>query len=414
MTVVPDGWALHTPHDISGLANDALVIGPFGSNLRTSDYRDEGVPLIFVKDIRAEDFSRPRAYVSNDKAAELASHQVLPGDILVTKMGDPPGDAALYDGDVPGIITADCIRLRSAPGFDRRFLLHALRAPDARRQINAITSGAAQQKVSLDRFRTRVHIPVPPLAEQKRIAALLDRIDTLRAMRRQAIALFGDLSNSIFYEMFGDPRSNPMAWKTCEFGSLISLGPQNGLYKPSGDYGSGVPILRIDGFQQGDLRDFSEWRMVRADRGEVERYGLANRDIVVNRVNSRSHLGKSVMVAGINGDAVFESNMMRLRVDEGAVLPVYVERFLGTPFIKGKVLEAAKDAVNQSSINQGDVKGLPFNVPPIELQQQFERRVGIVERQKSFHRAHLATLDELFTSLQQRAFAGELWDHEAA
>jgi type I restriction enzyme S subunit len=194
---MPNDWKLYSTHEIAGLAKDALIIGPFGSNLKTSDYTDEGVPLVFVKDIRSEDFSHPRAYVSADKATELAAHQVLPGDILITKMGDPPGDVALYNSDVPGIITADCIRLRPTPEFSRRFLVHAFRTPGVRYQINSITTGAAQKKVSLDRFRTRVHIAAPSLEEQQRIARILDHVDDLRAKHRASLAQLNTLSASL-------------------------------------------------------------------------------------------------------------------------------------------------------------------------------------------------------------------------
>lgn len=412
MTVVPDGWMLYTPHDVAGLAKDALIIGPFGSNLKTIDYRDEGVPLVFVKDIRAEDFSRPRAYVSTAKAAELVAHQVLPGDILITKMGEPPGDTALYDGNMPGIITADCIRLRPTSGFDRKFLVHSLRTPNARRQIDAITTGAAQKKVSLDRFRTRLNISAPPLAEQKRIAAVLDQVDTLRAKRREAIALLDGLALSLFIEMFGDPEENPKEWRLCSLGELIATGPSNGIYKPATDYGRGVPVLRIDSFQSGSLKDPSDWRLVDASPVEQERYQLSKGDIVINRVNSRSHLGKSVMVGDVPDGAVFESNMMRFRVDDNVALPLFVEQFMQTGYVRNQVLEAAKDAVNQSSINQRDVKELRVYVPPLKNQREYVQRVTAIREQVEGHQTHLATLEELFVSLQQRAFSGTLWDHD--
>ncbi|MFF8433343.1 restriction endonuclease subunit S [Streptomyces bacillaris] len=333
------------------------------------------------------------------------------GDVLYGKLRPYLGKIAIPG--FSGVCSTDILPVRPGSLLDGRYLLHFLRQSRMVELANSRTTGANLPRISPGEL-ARFKIPLPSLAEQKRLASALDQADALRVKRRQAIALLDDLVDSIFHSMFGDPRSNPMAWETCRFGSLIALGPQNGLYKPSGDYGSGVPILRIDSFQQGSLSATSEWRQVRVDSGDVERYGLANGDIIVNRVNSRTHLGKSAMVSGVDGDAVFESNMMRLRVDEHAILPVYAERFLGTPFIKAKILEAAKDAVNQSSVNQGDIKGLPFNVPPIELQQEFDRRVRSIRRQQALHRTQLTALHELFASIQQRGFADELWDYGAA
>jgi type I restriction enzyme, S subunit len=105
---------------------------------------------------------------------------------------------------------------------------------------------------------------------------------------------------------------------------------------------------------------------------------------------------------------VFESNMMRFTVRRDQVEPGYVVHFLQTPFIKGQILSGSKNAVNQSSINQQDVKGFQINVPPLALQQTFATRIQAIEALKATHRTALAQLDALFASLQQRAFAGEL------
>ena len=97
-------------------------------------------------------------------------------------------------------------------------------------------------------------IPLPPFAEQKRIAAVLDQVDTLRAKRREAITLLDDLAQSIFLDMFGDPVKIPRM-ASCPAGELgILTGPSNGIYKPASDYGRGVPVLRIDSFHNGNRR----------------------------------------------------------------------------------------------------------------------------------------------------------------
>lgn len=254
--------------------------------------------------------------------------------------------------------------------------------------------------------------PLPPLAEQKRIAAVLDQVDALRVKRHEAIALLNGLTQSLFIEMFGDPEDNLKKWRSCSLGELITTGPSNGLYKPAADYGRGVPILRIDSFQSGILKNPSDWRLVDASPVEQERFKLSKGDIVINRVNSRSHLGKSVMVGDVPGGAVFESNMMRFRVDGKVVLPLFVEQFMQTRYVRKQVLEAAKDAVNQSSINQRDVKGLRTFVPPLKNQQEYVQRVAAIREHTEGHQAHLDTLNELFTSLEQRAFSGTLWDHD--
>jgi type I restriction enzyme S subunit len=169
-------WGEIRVEEVGDGSRNALAIGPFGSNLKVSDYRDEGVPLIFVRNIRSGRFDGPNPkFVTADKAAELKAHVVNPGDVLVTKMGEPPGETAVYPLDrQPAILTADCIKITPSAGFDPAFLAFAIAAPPARRQILSITSGVAQKKVSLARFKT-VTVPAPPRDEQRRIVAEIDQ-----------------------------------------------------------------------------------------------------------------------------------------------------------------------------------------------------------------------------------------------
>jgi type I restriction enzyme, S subunit len=111
---LPDDWTWVIPDSIKAPEKYSLSIGPFGSNLVVRDYKDSGIPLVFVREIRAQQFGDEKTkYVNAEKAAELWAHRVEPGDILITKMGDPPGDVAILPQGRPiSIITSDCIRLK--------------------------------------------------------------------------------------------------------------------------------------------------------------------------------------------------------------------------------------------------------------------------------------------------------------
>ena len=170
-------WVWASPAQLSATETYSLAIGPFGSNLKVSDYRNSGVPLIFVRNIRSLNFGDDkRVFVSKAKAAELKAHEISGGDVLVTKMGDPPGDACLYpESASDAIITADCIKLRLTSMLsEKRFIVHAINSEIVKSQILSITKGVAQMKVSLGRFGG-IAIPFPPLAEQERIVAEVER-----------------------------------------------------------------------------------------------------------------------------------------------------------------------------------------------------------------------------------------------
>ncbi|RDD60595.1 restriction endonuclease subunit S [Ferruginivarius sediminum] len=205
---IPKNWVWISPDEISNSSRNAITIGPFGSSLKVSDYRAEGVPLIFVRHIRTGLFSSQNPkYISPDKALELKSHTVRSGDILVTKMGDPPGDACLYPQDLgEAIITADCIKITPDLEIeDTDFFVHAIHSSVVKSQIRKITTGVAQQKVSLERFKS-IALPFPPVTERReisrRLRAAFDGLEVIErditGGRERANSLRRSILNSAF------------------------------------------------------------------------------------------------------------------------------------------------------------------------------------------------------------------------
>lgn len=173
---LPGGWIWASTDQLASNNKYSMAIGPFGSNLKVVDYRSEGVPLIFVRNIRSGVFNGQRTcFVSNEKAEELRAHFVESGDILITKMGDPPGDACIYPESMPpAIITADCIKWRLSPLLkERTYFSNAINSILVKKQILRSTKGVAQQKISLIRFK-KIGIPLPPPREQNEIAKCIE------------------------------------------------------------------------------------------------------------------------------------------------------------------------------------------------------------------------------------------------
>lgn len=306
-----------------------------------------------------------------------------------------------------GICSTDILPVLAGKKLDRNYLAHFLLQPAMVDFANSRAAGANLPRLS-PRVLAEFQIPLPPIQEQRRIAEVLDQAEALRAKRRAALAQLDSLTQSIFIDMFGDPTINPKQWPRKDLGSLVIEGFQNGLYKPASKYGTGTPILRIDAFYDGAVTRLRSLKRLKVSSAELETYGLCEGDVVINRVNSMEYLGKSAIIPALPEPVVFESNMMRFRVNRQIVLPSYVVAFLQSRFIKGQIGAAAKQAVNQASINQKDVSGLRINVPPLPLQQTFAHRITAIEALKTTHRAALAELDALFASLQHRAFRGEL------
>jgi type I restriction enzyme S subunit len=177
---LPIGWARATLADLFVHPNKNIVDGPFGSNLKASEYKDSGAPILRIQNIdRLAYVPKNIKYVSHEKAAVLARHSFVGGDIILTKLGDPLGKACILPNELSGgIIVADLIRLRLDNSFvDKRWLCYAINADGIAAQLRDLTKGTTRPRVNLTHVRDLV-FDVPPLPEQRRVVAKLDQLLT--------------------------------------------------------------------------------------------------------------------------------------------------------------------------------------------------------------------------------------------
>jgi len=268
--------------------------------------------------------------------------------------------------------------LPDAARLDRGYLFHWVRRQHIIDVLMAKNTGArmprADMSVLLD-----MAIPLPPLDEQRRIVGLLDRAAEIRRRADAARAKARAIIPALFLDTFGDPATNPKGWPVMTLGDTIISGPQNGLYKPATDYGSGVRILRIDSFDDGTIANQGALKRLRLDQETTDKFELSEGDIVVNRVNSPPQLGKSVLIPRLEEPVVFESNMMRMRVNSDLLLPPVLGVMLQLNSVRQALIKNAKHAINQSSINQGDVTGITVFAPPIPLQSVFAEHIQRID-----------------------------------
>jgi type I restriction enzyme S subunit len=203
----------------------------------------------------------------------------------------------------------------------------------------------------------------------------------------------------------------PVGWNWVSMDSLIVWGPQNGLYLPKTAYKPGIAILRIDDYQDGHSREVAGLQQVNTTEENVERYGLERNDFVINRVNSPSHLGKCIVIKTRNLPSLFESNMMRLKL-ASSIRAEYVELYFHSKCGKTRLIDNAKWAVNQASINQGDVSMTAVPLPPENEQGLIINEVGsrfaIVTSIEAALEANMRRAERLRQSILSKAFSGQL------
>lgn len=269
-----------------------------------------------------------------------------------------------------------------------------------------IASARQGKKVDVENLLKEM-IEVPDYNVQEEVVNNISLINQVIKKDNTILALYDELIKARFVEMFGDPFHNPYNWKKLKILSAVTVEPQNGLYKPQSDYvdnGSGIPILRIDGFYNGKIVDFSKLKRLTCTEYEKEKYLLIEDDIVINRVNSVEHLGKCAHITGLLEDTVFESNMMRMHFDSERFDPVYITNLLCSNFIYDQILNHAKKAVNQASINQKDVLDFDIYSPPIELQHQFAYFVEQTNKSKVAIEKRIKLSEELLKTKMSEYF----------
>lgn len=389
---------------------DLCEIRSGGTPLRSNpEFFGGDIPWAKIGDMETSDgvLTHTEEHISESGLRAIRGNLIPPGTLLLAIYGSV-GKIAVTG--VPLVTNQAILSLRIRPDaeskVENRYLYWWLATLQAR--LNEMARGVTQSNLTGEQVKGLVLPKLPPLAEQRRIADLLDQADALRRKRRAALGLLDELLRSTFVEMFGDPVTNPKGWPVLPLGKLLLSGPSNGLYLPASDYGSGTRIIRIDSFSGGRLGAQSDLRRVRADEVTITRFQVKAGDILVNRVNSIEHLGKAISVPALEEATLFESNMMRMSLDTSVVLPVFVGAQLGMGRVRRQIRNAAKDAVNQSSINQGDVSGFEMLVPPVDRQQAYNQFVEDLEVIEVQGKAAAEATDALFQSLLHRAFQGQL------
>lgn len=327
------------------------------------------------------------------------------GAILLAMYGATVGRLALLG--VPAATNQAVCQIVPDPGVaEVPYLLHVLKSRV--RSIVASGVGGAQPNISQGIVKNLL-LPVPPLAEQRRIADVLDRADALRSQRRAAIAELDTLTQAIFLDMFGDPVTNPKGWaeKMLLGGAADIVSGVTKGRSPAGKPTRAVPYLAVSNVQDRAL-DLTTVKTLEATESEIQRYKLEPFDLMLTEGGDPDKLGRGTLWAGELPECIHQNHIFRVRLTSCELTPLFLSWLVGGPRGKRYFLQAAKQTTGIASINMKQLRSFPLFVPPLELQQNFARRVDEVEKLKAAQRSSLAELDALFATLQHRAFRGEL------
>jgi type I restriction enzyme S subunit len=281
--------------------------------------------------------------------------------------------------------------------------MHLFNSQAFRRKLERFTSGTTRQRISRSNLG-RLIISLPPLAEQKRIAAILDKADAICRKRQQALQLADEFLRSLFLDMFGDPAINPMKFPIVQIGDIVSSA-NYGTSEKSLETGK-YPVLRMLNITYVGGWNFSDLKFTDLDESQAERYLVRKADILFNRTNSRDLVGKTAVFRS-DTPMAYAGYLIRLRANERAH-PEYISAFFNTRYMKRVLRDKCKDIIGMANINARELQAFRIPLPPFSTQAAFAAVVEKVISGRSLFERASRDAEMLSRALSNRAFSAEL------
>lgn len=385
----------------------ARIVGGATPKSDVEDYWNGDIPWTTPKDISDLDgkfvSDTPRKITA--LGLRNCSSELLPPNSVLFSSRAPIGHVAI--NTVPMATNQGFKSMVPGPKLDASFLYWWLKCH--RSQLEQLGNGATFKEVS-KAIVERIEIPLPPLAEQKRIAAILDQADDLRRKRQRALDRLDQLGQAIFMEMFEADLRNPNSIPLRELVEEFRYGTSN----KSSD--NGYPTLRIPNVVGGTI-DITDLKTVPLDNAEFKRLKLVDGDVLFVRTNGNpDYVGRSAVFTlaqlGIteaeSSGWAYASYLIRARLKRQFLNPWFLQAYLSYPYGKKALRERSKTSAGQFNINTDGLGSIPIPNVPLTKQTLFStalEQLQPFESQLSLASQHT---EALFASLQHRAFRGEL------
>lgn len=364
--------------------------------VKIKDVCTKGTSSLSLKDLDGKDGDFP-VYGAAGLAKKVNFYQQENKYLAIIKDGSGVGRLYRFDGKTSVLGTMQYIF--PSDSIDYSFCYYALQSIDFKKYVN----GAAIPHIYFKDY-SQEEIPLPPMEEQKKIAARLDAVSDLLAKQKQLLSEQDNLIQSTFYDMFGDPLLNTNGYLLKYFDEIFSR-IKNGANIKQSKLKNGLPITRIETISNYSV---NRNRMGFAGINDIANYleyELQDNDILISHINSLSHIGKSALYRKTPGEKIIHGmNLLCLRPIQSKVNPLYIKHLFKTSYFKKKILSITKPAVNQASFTVSDFKKLTFPLPPFELQQKFAAVAEQIESEKSKIKSAIAETQTLFNALMAEYF----------
>ena len=349
--------------------------------------------------------------VSGAEAPSRARKRIRKDDVIVATTRPYLRSIARVSDALDGEVcsTGFCV-LRPTDRILRDWLYYSVLYQGFTDQLITRMRGANYPAVT-DRDVLESVIPIPPLEEQSRVShcirKCMERIGEIGDLRRQGIRESNAIESTIFHD-FLHTRYQNSRWPTVNLGDLTKSS-RYGTSKRAGRDPVGIPVLRMGNIVDGYI-DYSDLKYADLVDNEKDKYLLHHGDVLINRTNSLDLVGKAATFDRHDGEWIYASYLVRIRVDTTRVLPEYVTATINSRVGRNYVLATARRAIGMVNINAREMAGFPIPLPPLKVQRRIVGRLAEARHAGQQIRASLGATDAdlLMNAVLRRAFAGDL------
>jgi type I restriction enzyme S subunit len=398
---LPKTWSLVALGDIAAHEKGAIRRGPFGGSLKKEIFVESGFKVYEQQNAIKDDFQIGNYFIDEDKFREMEGFNVKPHDLIISCAGTIGKVAIVPYEALPGVINQALMRIRPNPEIILcRYLKWLLESPKYQRDIFGKSAGSALKNLAAISEIKKCKIPLPPLEEQRRIAAILDKADGVRRKRKEAIRLTEELLKSTFLEMFGDPVTNPKGWEKIKLGNLCTI-VRGGSPRPINDYlGGSIPWIKIGDATEGDdIYIHKTAEAIKPDGVKKSRY-LEPGSLIFANCGVSLGFARILKIAGCIHDGWLAFSDLDKSINQ-----IFVLKLLNS--ITEHFRAIAPDGT-QPNLNTTIMKNFEIPVPPIDLQEKFAVVSHYLTDSIKKNSEMFEQSENLFNSLLQRAFRGEL------
>ena len=410
---LPKGWGSIRFSDVANIFN--------GKTPSNTEKMEKGWPVLKIKDITQDGqfIGKFDSFVDDEFYKKHNAKRIKQFDSLIlnaahssTHVGSKMYLASREVEDA--IATGEWLIIRANSNkLDLKYKHYLLQAQSMKQKIKSLIRGIHLYPKDVQSIK----IPLPPLPVQHRIAEILEKADALRQKRKKVNELADQFLQSVFLEMFGDTVMNPMGWEIDRLENLckekgIICGPFGSQLKIGEYINKGIPVYGIDNVEVNQFVWAKPKFISREKYKELCSFRVEPYDILITRTGT---VGRTCIVPENIEQAIIGPNLLRVRLDQLKLLPIFFTSLLSFSFSIKEEIKRMSPGATVAVFNTTNLKKLKIPLPPLDLQRKFASIVDQYKNLEEKNKYNSTELENLFSSLLQRAFTGDLtakWEEE--